>query len=283
MTQQRQSNISEGITDAIGTGLRKLGRKIGSSEVVAKSKAAFSNQTATEIAAKGKYVDRFLSNIDSALTSYIKAVGGIKALLKQRKLIAEMSFEQFDSLLENEIKRSSKVVYEAQSGVDIGPLATYLTKLMVNNVLKGVNSKSYVQPIKVIAQKLEDQVFDAAMKQIQANPNANPKVNLNQVHKLLTQLANLAWAAASAVDSDKDKDGVDDDHKPEPAKQPEKKDADKPSSQPTTSEIITNRFKTAEDTPALEQVIKNAIQQYSKLGGDKSKLLQDLQSANNQK
>lgn len=274
MTQQRQSNISEGITDAIGTGLRKLGRKIGSSEVVAKSKAAFSNQTATEIAAKGKYVDRFLSNIDSALTSYIKAVGGIKALLKQRKLIAEMSFEQFDSLLESEIKLTDKKVYEAQGSIDIGPLATYLTKLMVNNVLKGVNSKSYVQPIKVIAQKLEDQVFDAAMKQIQANPNANPKVNLNQVHKLLTQLANLAWAAASAVDSDKD--GVDD-HKTAPAKQPEKKDDNKPS-QPTTSEIITNRFKSAKDTPALEQVIKNAIEQFAKLGGDKSKLLQALQS-----
>jgi len=269
MTQQ--SKISEGISDALGTGLRKLGRKIGSSEVVAKSKAAFSNQTAVEIAAKGKYVDRFLSNIDSALTSYIKAVGGIKSLLKQRKLIAEMSFEQFESLLENEIKRSNKVVYEAQSGVDIGPLATYLTKLMVNNVLKGVNTKSYVQPIKVIAQKLEDQVFDSAMKQIQANPNANPKINLSKVHPLLTQLANLAWAAASAVDSDKDEihDG-DKPVKPTPPK-------------PSPSDMITDRYKSTDDAPELAQVIKNAIQQYSKLGGDKSKLLQDLQSANNQK
>lgn len=260
-----KSNISEGITDAIGSGLRKLGRNVAASDKVSKVKAAFSDQSAQEIQAKTKFINRFLSNIDSALTSYIKGVGGIKPMLKQRKLIAEMSFEQFDSLLETEIKRSGKMVIEADSNVDTGPIATYLTKLMINNVLKGVNAKPYIQSIKVITQKLEDTIFNGAMQEIQKNPDADPKTNLAKVHPMLTQLANLAWAAASAPagTGDADDDGKEE-KEPANDKPAPKQDTQKPS--------IEQQYSKEEDVPKLAELIKSATEQYKKLGGDTSKL-----------
>ena len=72
---------------------------------------------------------------------------------------------------------------------------------------------------------------------------------------------------------DSDKDEIDDDDKPVKPTPPKS----------SPSDMITDRYKSTDDAPELAQVIKNAIQQYTKLGGDKSKLLQDLQSANNQK
>lgn len=265
MTQTKKSNISEGIADAIGTGLRKLGRNVAASDKVSKVKAAFSDQSASEIQAKTKYINRFLSNIDSALTSYIKGIGGIKPMLKQRKLIAEMSFEQFDSLLESEIKLSKKL-READTKLDTGPIATYLTKLMINNVLKGVSATQYVQPIKVISQKLEDSIFDGAMKELQKNPDATPKANLSKVHPMLKQLANLAWAAASAPASKEDEQ-----HEPAEKPQPEQ-----PPKQP--SDAIVQKYQKEEDAPKLAELIKSALDQYRKLGGDTSKLVQQPES-----
>ncbi len=266
LPETNKSLISEGIGDAVATGLRKLGRKVDASNVVSKSKAAFSNQSSSEISAKAKFVDKFLSNIDSALSSYIQSTGGLKELLKQQQMVAEMSFTQFNALLEWGIA-GKKIVREADKAIDTGPIATYITRLMINNVLKGINATQYIPQIKVIAQKLEQTLFNIALKQIQANPDVNPKPNLNKVNPFLTQLANLAWAAASVMDSGStssskspDADGV---------------DKSKVNADATQAE---RDYDEANDSDDLKLLISRLVKQFKKIGGNSEQLLQLLQS-----
>lgn len=296
---------NEGWTDnALGAATGKVKSAWNQSRIGSGLQAAVSDKSSVDIAAKQKFMSKFMSHITSALGSYIQSHGGAAKLLNITAPVNEMSYNDFDLLIESTISEIDAGHYDAAADVrkakqtaananvarqmgttpaevnnspnphepgpanntpdpesapssTPGPIASYVTALMTNSILRGIDTTDMLTQIKTIATAIED-----AFKK-------NPKGSVSAVRSEFKKLGELAWATAGASGGNSSRSG-------------NQTTGSTPAIGVDTNKAtdlinrINSAYKTAGDLDDLRTILGAATNQYKKLGGTKETLLQAI-------